>query len=91
MDLGSVLQGGGSRGETAFSELTGNIGHDRGVTQLRQLRLSQNNLSATGTLDIDAENNIRGRVAADIRLSTEQRRGSFAVTGNLTHLEWQRQ
>lgn len=91
IDLGSVLQGGDIRGQTQFTELAGSLLHERGVTQFRQLRLNQANLNAGGTLDVDAERRVRGRVSAEIRLSTEQRRVNLGVSGTLSRLEWQRQ
>jgi len=90
VDLGSVLQGGAIRGETKFSELAGSFVHEQGATQLRQLRLSQGNMSAGGSVDIDAEKKIRGRVAAELRLSTEMRRSSLTFSGTPSKLEWQR-
>lgn len=91
VDLGSVLQGGSLRGDTKFSDLAGSFVYERGATQLRQLRLNQNNMSAGASADIDAQKNVRGRLAAEIRLSTELRRATLAVSGNLNKLEWQRQ
>ena len=90
LDLGSVLQGGGTRGETKFSELTGSFVHDQGATQLRQLRMNQSNMTASGSVDIDAEMKVRGKVAAELRLSTEMRRSSLSVSGTPGKLEWQR-
>jgi actin-related protein len=90
LDLGSVLQGGGIRGETNFSELNGSFVHDQGATQLRQLRMNQSNMAASGTIDIDADKKVHGKVAAELRLSTEMRRSSLSVAGTLSKLEWQR-
>jgi hypothetical protein len=90
LDLGSVLQGGDTRGETKFSELSGSFVHDQGATQLRQLRMSQSNMTASGNVDIDAEKKVRGKVAAELRLSTEMRRSSLSVSGTPGKLEWQR-
>jgi hypothetical protein len=90
LDLGSVLQGGGTRGETKFSELSGSFVHDQGATQLRQLRMSQSNMTASGNVDIDADKKVRGKVTAELRLSTEMRRSSLSVSGTSGKLEWQR-
>jgi hypothetical protein len=90
LDLGSVLQGGGTRGETKFSEFTGSFVHDQGATQLRQLRMGQSNMAASGSVDIDADKKVRGRLAAELRLSTETRRSSLSVSGTTGKLEWQR-
>lgn len=90
VDLGSVLQGGAIRGETKFSELAGSFVHEQGTTQLRQVRLSQGNMSASGSVDVDPERKIRGRVAAELRLTTEMRRSSLTFSGTPSKLEWQR-
>jgi hypothetical protein len=90
LDLGSVLQGGGTRGETKFSEFTGSFVHDQGATQLRQMRMSQSNMAAGGSVDIDADRKVRGKIAAELRLSTELRRSSLSVSGTPGKLEWQR-
>jgi hypothetical protein len=91
VDLGSVLQGGATRGDTKFSELAGSFVHDLGVTQLRQVRLSQGNVSANGMADVDAERKVHGRIAAMIKLTTGQRRADLVVAGNLDKIEWRRQ
>ncbi len=91
VDLGRMLQGGERRGETKFTELGGSFVHDAGVTQLRQVRLSQATMSATGNVDIDAQRNVRGRFVADLKLSTEQRRANLGVSGTFSKLEWVRQ
>ena len=90
LDLGSVLQGGGIRGETKFSELAGSFVHDQGATQLRQVRMSQSNMLASGNVDIDADKKIRGKISAELRLSTEMRRSNLSVSGTLSKPEWQR-
>jgi autotransporter translocation and assembly factor TamB len=90
LDLGSVLQGGSTRGDTQFSELGGGFVHDQGAIQLRQLRMSQGNMSASGSVDIDPEKKIRGRIAAELRLSTDLRRANLSVSGTPSKLEWQR-
>ncbi len=90
LDLGSVLQGGGTRGDTKFSELGGSFVHDQGATQLRQVHMSQSNMAASGSVDIDADKKVRGKIAAELRLSTEMRRSSLSVSGTLGKLEWQR-
>jgi actin-related protein len=90
LDLGSVLQGGGLRGETKFSELTGSFVHDQGATQLRQLRMSQSNMAASGSVDVGVDKKVRGKFATELRLSTEVRRSSLSVSGTLGKLEWQR-
>ena len=91
VDLGSVLQGGGARGDTRVTDFTGSFVHDRGATQLRQVRLNESAMSATGMADVDADQNVRGRFAADLRLSAEQRHANLTISGTLKKLEWRRQ
>ena len=91
VDIGSVLQGGNLRGQTQFSELAGNLLYERGTAQFRSLRLNQSNMTASGNIDVDADRNVRGRISAEIKLSTEMRRSNLGVSGTLSKLEWQRQ
>ena len=91
VDLGRMLQGGERRGETKFTELSGGFVYDRGIIQLRQVRLSQATMSATGNVDIDAEQNVRGRFVADLKLSTEQRHANIGMSGTFSKLDWVRQ
>lgn len=89
-DLGSLLQGGGARGDTKFADLAGNFSHDRGATQFRQVSLSQGSMTAAGMFDVDAEQNVRGRFAADLKLAAESRRANLTLSGTLKKLEWRR-
>jgi hypothetical protein len=91
VDLGRMVQGGERRGETKFTELTGSFVHDRGATQLRQVRLSQTTLSANGTVDVDADRNVRGRFSADLKLSSELRHANIGASGTLAKIEWRLQ
>jgi hypothetical protein len=91
VDLGRMLQGGEKRGETKFSELRGNFVHERKATQLRQLRLVQGALVAGGTLDVDADGDVRGSLEADLKLPAAHRHTNLALSGNLGKLEWSRQ
>lgn len=91
VDLGRVLQGGGVRGDTAFTELGGSFVHDHGATQLQQLSLRQGGLAASGTVEVDADRKLRGRIAVGLKLSTEQLSARLALSGNLANIEWRRQ
>jgi len=77
-------------GETKFAELAGSFLHDRGVTQLRQVRLTEGAITANGGAEVDVESNVRGRFAVDLRMSAEQRRANLVVAGNLKKVEWRR-
>ena len=89
-DLGSLLQGGGARGDTKFTDLAGSFSHDRGATQFRQVSLRQGTMTATGMFDVDTEQNVRGRFAADLKLAAELRRANLTLSGTLKKLEWRR-
>lgn len=90
VDLGRVLQGGGVHGDTVFTDLGGSFVHERGATQLRQLRLNQGSMSANGMVDVDAERNVRGRLALDLKLSSERLGAKLALGGTLKKIEWRR-
>lgn len=90
VDLGRMVQGGAMSGETKFAELAGGFLHDRGATQLKQVRLAEGAISANGTAEVDAESNVRGRFAIDLKMSAEQRRANIVVAGTLKKLEWRR-
>lgn len=90
IDIGRMVQGGAMSGETKFAELAGSFLHDRGATQLRQVRLTEGAITATGGAEVDAESNVRGRFAVDLRMSSEQRRANLVVAGNLKKVEWRR-
>ncbi len=90
VDLGRMVQGGAMSGETKFAELAGSFLHDRGTTQLRQVRLTEGAITATGGVDVDVESNVRGRFAVDLKMSSEQRRANLVVAGNLKKVEWRR-
>lgn len=90
VDLGRMVQGGAMSGETKFAELAGSFLHDRGVTQLRQVRLTEGAITANGGAEVDVESNVRGRFAVDLRMSAEQRRANLVVAGNLKKVEWRR-
>ena len=91
VDLGSLLQGGEKRGDTRFTDLSASFLHEGGATQFRQARFGQGGMSASGTVDVDADKNVRGRFAADLKLSTELRRANYAISGTLKKVEWRRQ
>lgn len=91
VDLGRLMQGGERRGETKFSEFGGSFVHDRGATEVRALRLSQGTMLVSGTAAVDLERAVRGRFAADLKLSREQRRANLTLSGTLDKMEWNRQ
>ena len=68
-------------GRTPFGELQGNGVYDRGVVQLRDVKISAGLLIAVAELDIDAGGNLSGRLSAEARHQASVLRGSFSLTG----------
>ncbi len=90
VDLGRMLQGGAIRGETRFAELTGSLVRDRGATQLRQVRLTEGAMTANGTAEVDANDNVQGRFAVELKRANERQRANLALSGTLKKVEWHR-
>lgn len=90
VDLGRMLQSSEIGGKTEFSELAGGFVHERGATQLRQLRLVAGLLVASGDVEVDADNKLRGRLIVDLGTATERRRTSLSVTGTPRSVNWGR-
>jgi uncharacterized protein involved in outer membrane biogenesis len=90
VDLGRMIQSGGTSGTTRFAEVSGVFVRDRGATQLRQVRLSEGPLTANGTVEVDADDNVRGRFAIELRMASELRRANVALGGTLKKIEWRR-
>jgi hypothetical protein len=85
-----MLQSGDTGGKTEFSDIAGSFVHERGLTQLQSLRLSAGSLSASGSADVDGKQNIRGRLAVDLRMPAEQRRASLTLSGTTKAVVWSR-
>jgi hypothetical protein len=90
VDFGRMLQGEATTGTTQFSELTGQLVHERGVTQLRDLRLNAGKLTANGSVEAEAGKGVRGRLTVLLRLAGEQRRADVLVGGTPDKIEWRR-
>ncbi|MBU0750700.1 MAG: hypothetical protein KJ696_00900 [Gammaproteobacteria bacterium] len=88
VDLVRMLQRGEAGGKTDFSEVTGSFAHERGLTLLRQIRLSAGILSASGNAEVDSGKNINGRLSVDMRMANEQRRASVAISGTTKAVTW---
>jgi hypothetical protein len=90
VDLGRMIQSGDSVGKTEFTELSGSFTNERGTTQLQGVRLSAGSLSASGSAEADANSNIRGRLAVELRMPAETRRASVVVSGTTKAASWSR-
>ncbi|MCF8178211.1 MAG: hypothetical protein K9J74_06855 [Sulfuritalea sp.] len=91
VDIPRMLQGRGLRGDTRFVDLTAGFVHEQGVTKIRQLHMSDGALSASGTVDIDAEMQVSGKLAVDLKLDSDRRRATLAISGTSKKLKWDRQ
>ena len=83
VDLGRLLHDGSIGGKTAFAELSGSFVREGGRTQLRQVRLVSGPLSAAGSVDADASQNLSGRFGVDLNSPIAQAHSAFAVSGTL--------
>lgn len=90
IDMARMLQGRGLRGDTRFVDLTAGFVHERGATQLRQLKLSDGAMAASGMVDIDAEMIVSGRLAVDLKLESDRRRATLVVSGTSRKVNWDR-
>ena len=91
VDFTRMLQGSsGGGGSTLFSEMTGSYVADANRIQLRQIRLAAGLLSANGTADIDAQQNLSGRLQIELRAQTAQGRATLAISGTLAEPQFRR-
>ena len=91
VDISRMLQGRGTRGDTRFVDLTAGFVHEQGVTKIRQLHMSDGAMSASGSVDIDAEMQVTGKLAVDLKLDSDRRRATLAISGTSKKLKWDRQ
>jgi hypothetical protein len=87
-DLSRALQSTAAQasGRTQFTEMTGNVSLSSGVLALRDLRLTSGLLNASGTMDVEANGSISGRVNAELR----NLRGTYFIGGKLTEPQLRR-
>ncbi len=90
VDFGRMLQNNEAGDRTEFAELAGGFVHERGATQLRQMRLVAGLLLATGNAEVDADRNLRGRLVVDLGVAGERRRASLSLTGTPQSPVWGR-
>ncbi|MDO8990793.1 MAG: hypothetical protein Q7U91_14305 [Sideroxyarcus sp.] len=63
-------------GRTHFDDLIGLVQFDNHITRFRQVRVASNMLSASGTFDVSATNQLGGKFGAEIKMRT----GNNALT-----------
>ncbi len=88
LDMTRVLQGSTTAGgSTLFSEMTGNVVADANRIQLRNLRMAAGLLNAGGSLDVDSQGGLAGRIQVELR---NQARATLAVSGTLKEPQFRR-
>jgi AsmA-like protein len=91
VDMMRILQGSVSAGGTTlFSEMSGSATADAGRIQVRQLRMAAGLLQGAGSLDVDSEKNLSGRLQVELRAQTAQARATVAVSGNVKNPQFRR-
>jgi hypothetical protein len=91
VDMTRILQGSSTGGGTTlFSEMSGTASADSGRIQVRQLRMAAGLLQGAGSVDVDPEKNLSGRVQIELRAQTVQARATLSVSGNLQNPQFRR-
>jgi hypothetical protein len=91
VDMTRILQGSSAGGGTTlFSELNGSVLADSGRIQVRQLHMAAGLLQGAGSVDVDSQKNLSGRVQIELRAQMVQARATLAVSGNLQNPQFRR-
>jgi hypothetical protein len=91
VDLPRVLQGADSTGGTTlFSELNGSIVAEHMRLRVPQLRLTAGLMSASGSLEVDAQKNLSGRLQVELRAQSTQANAALAISGTLANPQFRR-
>ena len=67
--------------------MTGSIAADPARLQVRQMRVVAGLLNATGSLEVDGQGNLAGRLQAELRA---QARGGIQIGGTLREPQYRR-
>jgi hypothetical protein len=70
-------------GKSRFDELTGTMNVAGGRYQYRNLRLQSGLLVANGQFDVAPGQDVNGRVQVELKSTSNQFRGNFAIIGTL--------
>ena len=84
-DLARMAQGEKSGGTTVFVEGTGTIKIAANRIQLRSVQFSAGALSAFGSVEVDAQGGLFGRLASEVRAPGGTVRGSYLLGGNVSN------
>ena len=83
IDLGRAIQTPSQGGKTHFNDLTGYFQTANGRYQYRQIKLQGGVVSGFGTLEVNAEQNLSGRLIGELRTPSTKLRVPFSFGGNL--------
>lgn len=83
IDLGQALRGLGSGGRTPYATLDGKFYYSHGKTQLRNVTMVDDIMTATGNADITADNIISSRFFVELKSNFIHVRRSVSMTGSL--------
>ena len=83
IDLERLLQRGGSGGTTAFSTLDGRFSHGDGKTQLKDVKLTADIMTASGNVDVATDKHVSGRFVVELKSPSLTVRGNLAISGTL--------
>jgi AsmA-like protein len=91
VDMMRILQGSTSAGGTTlFSDMSANASADSGRIQVRQLRMAAGLLQAVGSVDVDSERNLSGRMQIELRAQTVQARATMSISGSVQNPQFRR-
>ncbi|HZR69510.1 MAG TPA: AsmA-like C-terminal region-containing protein [Burkholderiales bacterium] len=84
VDMMRILQGSVTAGGTTlFTEMSGSATADSGRIQVRQLHMAAGLLQGAGSVDVDSEKNMSGRMQIELRAQTVQARATMAISGSV--------
>ncbi|MBK9624490.1 MAG: hypothetical protein IPO38_07995 [Rhodocyclaceae bacterium] len=90
VDLGKILQGGGSSGKTPFATLSGRYFYTEGKTLARDVKLGAAILTANGNAELSAEKKLSGKFAVELKSAQVSVRGNLNVSGPLSEPQFSR-
>lgn len=83
IDLGRAIQTPSQGGKTHFSDLSGYFQTTNGRYQYRQIKLQGGVVSGFGTLEVNAAQNLSGRLIGELRTPSKKLRVPFSFGGSL--------
>jgi len=83
IDLSRVLRGLGGGGRTSYTTLDGKFTYRDGKTQLRNVMLIADAMTASGSADVTADKQINGRFMVELKSPSMTARSSVLLAGTL--------